>query len=803
MMKRRSDFRAKAYSIVLNHFLAAVPTVSAALLFAFTCRTQTLGPTDGAAQAILEHNCFGCHGKARVSGLDLRQRETLLKGGKRGPAVIPGKAQESLLYRAVIQDGELKMPPSGAPLAKADLETLRKWIEEGAIWDEDVKGPEPKWWSLRNPKRPPVPAVKASSWVRTPIDAFILAKLEEMGLNPAPPASKLTLVRRAYFDLIGLPPTPEQVRSVLEDRAPNAYEKLIDQLLASPQYGERWGRHWLDVVRYADSSGFEGDLYYPNAWRYRDYVIHSFNDDKPYNQFVQEQIAGDELWPDDLTLEGSYIVPERKHIDLERRIGTGLYTIGPADPSSGLNEQQASYERLADMADTTGSAFLGLTIGCARCHDHKFDPITQKDYYRLQAIFAGSEEKEIPVVDTMKVKDYRKAMPELLKLEDLRREFERLEKQRGKRDENELKAEERRQRDELLARIGKAYVHAPRHYETASVLGHSEIVPDVHIAARGDFRKKLEKVGPGFPAVLSDGKEIQEPENRPFVPQRRKALALWLTKPDHPLTARVIVNRIWAWHFGRGIVATPNDFGRQGELPTHPELLDWLAADFVARGWSIKAMHRAIMLSSAYQMSSESNEANAKVDVDNHYVWRMSRQRLEAEELRDAVLFCAGDLNMKMGGSPVIPPLNNEELAALEDEAQWPATSDPAEPLRRSVYLFSKRTFRMPFLETFDMPDNSLSCARREATTVAPQALALLNNKYILGQARVFAERLKHDFGNEPKAWIDHAWEIALGRRPAEEEERKALEMFRNSSPEELSRFCLMVFNLNEFLYVD
>ena len=396
---------------------------------------------------------------------------------------------------------------------------------------------------VSQPKVVSVPATGTSNWVRTPIDAFILAELKERGLNPVPPASKLTLVRRVYFDLIGLPPTPEQVHSFLEDPDPNAYQKLIDRLLASPQYGERWGRHWLDVVRYADSSGFEGDLYYPNAWRYRDYVIRSFNGDKPYDQFVQEQIAADELWPDDLTLEGSYVLPDSKRVNLDRRIGAGLYTIGPADPSSGLNERQARYERLVDMADTTGSVFLGLTIGCARCHDHKFDPITQKDYYRLQAIFAGSEEKEIPAVDTMKVKDYRKALPELLKLEDLRREFERLEKQRGKREVNELAGEERQQREDLLVRIGQAYVHSPLHYQTASVLGHTEIVPDVYIAARGDFRKPLEKVGPGFPAVLSHGQAIQEPENLPLVPQRRKALALWLTNPEHPLTARVMVNR--------------------------------------------------------------------------------------------------------------------------------------------------------------------------------------------------------------------------------------------------------------------
>ncbi len=740
-------------------------------------------------------------------------------------------------------------------------------VERNQSGAQSALSSAPSWWAFRKPVRPPVPTVEHSAWAQNPIDAFIMQKLEAKGLKPAPAASKLTLVRRAYFDLLGLPPTPDEVRNFIEDPSPKAYKKLVDHLLASPHYGERWGRYWLDVVRYADSSGFEGDLYFPNAWRYRDYVIQSFNEDKPYNQFVQEQIAADEIWPNDAELEGSYILPQRKQLDLQRRIGTGFYTIGPMDPTSPLNGEQLRYERLTDMADTTGAAFLGLTIGCARCHDHKFDPIPQRDYYRLQAVFAGSEEKEIPIVDPAKVITFRKSAAEFLVMEDLRSAAGRLDDQVRKRVIKRLEAglprevveahgvaaekrcpkqqelaqiyaaamngvtnkdmqkaytaDERSEREKMVRQLGEALLKAPKPYAKATVLGHSDIVPDVCIAMRGNFRNKGERVGPGFPSALGDGKDLVEPAERPFVPQRRKALALWLTQPDHPLTSRVMVNRIWQGHFGRGIVNTPNDFGRQGDPPTHPELLDWLATEFVARGWSVKAMHRLMMLSSTYQMSGAYDEANARTDPNNKYFWRMNRRRLEAEAVRDAVLASAGTLNLKMGGPPVIPPLSSGELSGLEDWSQWPATSDLAESLRRSVYLYSKRTFRIPLLETFDLPDSSLSCPRRDASNVAPQALTLMNNPFIYSQAQAFAARLLKENRRDPAAWVESGWRIALGRAPSGPEKQKALEMVaRGSRPrapkggktppgsiedqaQALTNFCLMVLNLNEFIYVD
>ena len=356
-----------------------------------------------AAVALLQTKCAACHGASSMGGLDVRQRETILKGGSRGPAIQPGKPEESLLYQAAAHQGDLKMPPgSKSPLPAEELDVLKNWIRQGAAWPTAPSASArsaPTWWSFKPLRRPPVPQVKNATWVANPIDAFILEKLEQKGLQPAPPADKLTLVRRVYFDLIGLPPTPEQIDRFLKDSAPDAYERLIDELLASPRYGERWARDWLDVVRYADSAGYEGDVYYPNAWRYRDYVIKSFNDDKPYDRFVQEQIAGDELWPDDLNGKGLNSVGPDKLEHLEARVGTTLYTFGPEIQESNLDLTKLRSERLTDAVDTTASAFLGVTMGCSRCHDHKFDPFRQKDYYALQAVFAASEPERIPVVN--------------------------------------------------------------------------------------------------------------------------------------------------------------------------------------------------------------------------------------------------------------------------------------------------------------------------------------------------------------------------------------------------------------------
>jgi len=764
------------------------------------------------AVSILTTRCANCHGAAAMSGLDVRSRQALLKGGARGASIIPGKSAESPLIQAVLRTGEIKMPPGKEGLPENEIRILRDWVDGGAKWEAaDAKPAAPSWWSFRTPIVPAVPPVSNPAWVRNPIDAFILSKLDGKSLKPVREADKLTLLRRATFDLHGLPPTAAQANEFLSDRSATAYEKLIDQLLASPRYGERWGRHWLDAARYADSGGYENDLHYWNAWRYRDYVIKSLNDDKPYNQFVQEQIAADEIWPDNLDLAGIYELAPEKKKHLEGRIGTGLYTVGSWFPAAGLIPDYLRAERLGDMVDVTGSLFMGLSFGCAKCHDHKFEPIPQRDYYRIQAIFAASEEQEIPVVDIMKVIDYQKHLPRVLVLEDLKEAVNKLAANARKRIMEEagkdkpklteemvierMTAEERANRDALLRKIGETYLPYPGRHPTASVLGHVERVPDIHIALRGEWTVKGEKVTPGLPSALSDGAPLANPR------ELRKQLALWLTRPNHPLTSRVMVNRVWQGHFGWGIVRTPNDFGRQGEAPTHPELLDWLASEFMAKGWSMKAMHKLIMTSSTYRLANSPDERNTAIDPDNRLLWRANRRRLEAEAVRDAILSASGALNLQMYGPPVAPPLSDEEMDGNKDDYKWPATIQADKASRRSVYLYNKRAFKMPLFDIFDAPDTTVSCARRDVTNVAPQALALLNNRFVLEQAGHFAERLRREGGTN-ETQVRRAWEVALSRPPTQPETLRALRLLAGT-PDAHFRLALLIFNLNEFVYVD
>jgi len=841
--------------------------------------------------AILDKECVSCHGAAAMSGLDMRQREGLLKGGKRGPAVTPGKPESSLIYLASAHQGELKMPlGSSSPLPAEDLAVLKKWIEEGAAWPAGLAAtarPQPSWWSFKKPQRPAVPHPREASRVANPIDAFVFAKLEEKGLTPAPPADRLTLVRRAYFDLLGLPPTPQQVDSFLKDTSPHAWANLIDTLLASPHYGERWGRRWLDVVRYADTAGFEADMYYPNAWRYRDYVIKSFNDDKPYDRFVQEQVAGDELWPDTMDLEGLYGVPPQELEHLEAKVGTSLYGFGPEVRENNLESRKLEYEWLTDTVDTTGSAFMGLTFKCARCHDHKFDPIAEKDYYRLQAIFAGSLPGAVPVVTNLSATKHDEAEHSILALDEARNAYLNFQKQiidramkvkekeyppeattaydllaifrtpkqnalakpldeyaKTLKVENLMTPAEKATELTLAENIAKAVVDVPldsgfdgnvkydNFYDvpSATVLNDLplELVPVTYMYSRGDVKTPLEKVTPGLPSALLSDHDPSDLTMSPGGPRFRKQLALWLTKPDHPLTARVMVNRIWEGHFGAGIVATENDFGHQGLPPSHPELLDWLATEFVQQGWSIKSMNRLIMLSNTYQMASlYVSAANSRVDPQNAYLWRMNRTRLEGEAIWDSIHSAAGDINFKMGGRPIMPPLTKAELNGIRDLAQWVPPADPAEANRRGVYLLIRRDFPYPLLDRYDMPENAESCPRRDVTTVAPQVLWTLNSHVSFDEAQRFAARLVRETGDDPAAWVDKAWHIALARPPSAQEKTEALAMMAKletvppvkrdaSDPlpselakvgdvraEALTKLCLTIFNLDEFVYVD
>ncbi len=843
---------------------------AAGVLFAFALPVWS---ADARAREILQHRCWGCHGVAQMSGLDLRSRQAMLKGGSRGPAIVPGDPDHSILCEAIGRRGELKMPPGKEALSPGEVEVIRLWVKAGAAWEAEVTGrsdqeEEPSWWSFRRPKRPPIPAGRKAGWVHNPIDAFILQKLEQNGLAPAPAADRATLIRRVYYDLTGMPPAPEAIESFVNDRAPDAYAKLVDSLLASPRYGEAWAKHWLDLVRYADSGGFQTDVYFRNAWRYRDYVIRAFNDDKPYDRFLQEQIAGDEMWPDNLDLAGTYEISATKLQHLQARIATGLYTFGPEVHESNLDARRLTYEKLTDWVDTTGSVFLGLTFGCARCHDHKFDPITQRDYFRLQAVFAYSAETDVPVVSGMSMRDFSQHYPRLLAVVEARtayRQFERSVRERlvraargrfsaevvhaydtpeGKRTEEQkrtakplaeavktinpdkdLNPEEREQRKALAERIAKAVLEIPEQdaqkvpYEglfeipTATVLTHRapELVPEVQVLQRGDLGHGIEKVEAGLPAFLGSVPVI-EPAGGHTIPQARKTLALWLSRPDHPLTARVLVNRVWAWHFGRGIVSTPSDFGRQGQAPSHAELLDWLATEFTSGGWSIKSLHRLILLSNTYQMTSRSANAEAmRKDPENRLLWRMNRRRLEAESLWDSIHTVAGTLNLKMGGRPVVPPLGKDEMDGLASKWQWPVSADPQEQNRRGIYILVRRNFPFPMFEVFDAPDTAASCPRRDVTNVPTQALWMLNNRAAFEQARAFAEKLLGTYGPDPRRFVAEAWVRALGRRPSIGEVREALELVSRladqhpgePASEALTKLCLALFNLNEFSYVD
>jgi hypothetical protein len=620
-----------------------------------------------------------------------------------------------------------------------------------------------KHWAFQPIKNiePPIDITRRSA---NAIDRFVAAKLAEHGLRPAGVADRATLIRRATFDLLGLPPTPAEVDAFVADAAPDAYARLIERLLASPQYGERWGRHWLDVVRYADTGGFEVDHVYPNAWRYRDYVIRSLNADKPFDRFLQEQVAGDELWPE----------------DREAVLATGLYCVGPVMPESVMVDRQLEYDWLTDAVDTTGAAFLGLTMGCARCHDHKYDPLTQQDYFSLQAVFAASDRPYPAILRNVRIK----AINGMLSEKPLPKELEN----------------DPRCTMQVDSPDGLRLVHRQEPYT-------------VYRLRRGELSKPREIATPAVPIVL--GKADFPPE---APTKRRAALAHWLTAPENPLTARVFVNRVWGWHFGQALVRTPSDFGTQGELPTHPELLDWLARDFMEHGWNLKRLHRLIMLSSTYQMRStrerkapdNQERADSDVDPENRWLSHFPRRRLEGETLRDAMLSCAGSLNLKASGPPVVPPLGAQELSGLFDaKGKWVVTKDPAEHTRRSVYILVRRTFAYPLFAAFDPPEVMTSCPQRARTVVPAQALTLLNSPLALELSNTFTRRLLRECGARPNDMVERAWHLAFGRSAVEQETERALEFLRERSAalgdneRALAELCLALFNANEFIYVD
>lgn len=774
---------------------------------------------------ILLLRCTACHGRQKQEGgLDLRTRAAMLKGGKSGPAFVAGKTDQSLILKRIHAE---EMPPrqrltevSVKPMETGELDKLTQWIALGApeIADEPdlagtdadplVRAEDRQFWSFQRPRRSPIPVVKHVEQIRNPIDAFILKSLESKDLSLAPEADRLTLLRRAAFDLTGLPPEPDELQEFLADTSPDAYERVIERLLASPRYGERWGRHWLDVAGYADCEG-RREQHLPRnfAWRYRDYVIRAFNSDKPFDHFLQEQIAGDEL--------ADYEhAPEITREIEDNLVATAFLRMAP-DPTwanlTGFVPDRL--EVMADMLDVLGSGVMGMTFKCARCHTHKFDPIPQRDYYRLVALLKGAYDEH----------DWLK--PELISYGGA------LSAGFGERFLNFVSTAERRAWEQHTSQIEreievlKAGPQTPESTKRQGELA-AQRLPEPRIMAmwdrgepsptyiyrRGDFQNSGALVQPGVPAVLSDGKtpfEIKPPWKGAKSTGRRLAFARWLTHPDQPLTARVMANRVWKLHFGQGIVRSLGNFGTSGDKPTHPELLDWLALELIQQGWSIKALHRVIMTSSVYRQSSLiSSPRQVEFDPDNRLLSRMPLRRMEAELVRDTLLLVAGQLNGAAYG-PADPVSVRPDGLVLSGK-------------RRSIYIQQLRKHPVSLLESFDLPAMNPNCLQRAESLVAPQALQLLNDTAIRDLARQFAARVIREAGDDPGHQIDRVFLIAFGRPPTAEELAASTQSLAQLSDEwtkqltatgpsskaevtlrALSTFCHTVINSAAFLYLD
>lgn len=922
------------------------------LLFAliFSCLTLQLGSRvpaaddplfQGQVAPILGRRCLSCHhGEKPKGGLDLTTRKGMLAGGEHGPAVVPGKASESRLIKMVSGKKPAMPKGTGQPLSGAQVAALVKWIDAGANWPAGMvlkperAKPSLDWWSLQPVVRPAVPKVKQANRVTNPIDAFILARLETAGLTPSPEADRRTLIRRLTFDLHGLPPTPEDIEAFVKDEAPNAYEKLVDRLLASPRYGERWGRHWLDVVHYGDTHGYDRDKRRPNSWPYRDYVIRSLNADKPYGRFVREQLAGDILFPK----------------DPDALIATGFIAAGPWDFEAHTELREGTVDREKtllldrdDMLTNTMSTFTSLTVHCARCHDHKFDPIPQKDYYRLQAVFAGLERKDRVVTDPMAARraeidaerrkridalpagwhskfspdpattkwvqlDLGKSLPlEEIRLiptwpadletagygfplrfrvdvsddatfgkfqtlldHSLKDDFEKPGAKPVKVPGGGKKARYVRVTAVVLARKtvseflfalaeievdsdgknvaagaavtsldsqedsrwsrrflndgfdGRKWLRLPsdavlreklerlaQELEDQTkqlqalpalqmVYAISPVTPrPIRLLNRGEVDQPREPVGPGAPSCVK-AQEFDFQLDGAAEGARRVALAHWIVDPKNPLTHRSIVNRVWQYHFGRGLVATPSDFGRNGQPPTHPELLDWLADEFAKQKQSLKALHKLMVLSSTYRQSSASNPAGAKQDTDNMLLWRMNRGRLDAESVRDAVLAVSGRLDLTMGGPGFELFQYKDDKSPVYDHLAVAKINDPKN-WRRTVYRFTVRSVPNPFLECLDCPDPSVNTPVRNSTLTALQSLALLNDPFMVRQAECFAERLQKGEAETGKQ-IGSAYRLAFGRNPSAKELQTLAGYVKKHG---LANACLLLFNANEFVFID
>ena len=761
---------------------------------------------------VLVAHCYECHSQAakKVQGkLLLDSRAGVAKGGRSGAVLIAGKPEESLLITAVRHaDKDLRMPPK-SKLSAQEIADLETWVRMGAI-DPRVGAGVPKqsadveearrYWAFQPVRIVKPPMVKDASWPWTPIDRFLLASLEAKGLRLVGLADRRTLIRRATFDLVGLPPTPEEIDAFLKDESRDAFAKVVDRLLASPHYGERWGRHWLDVVRYADTAGDNSDYPIPQMYLYRNWVIDAFNRDMPYDQFVREQLAGD------ITAQGASATTQRSSI-----IATG-YLANSRRHGSYEDARYPWHLTIEDTIDNLGKTFLGMTIHCARCHDHKFDPFSTEDYYALYGFFSSTR-YPWPGIELDRVQrdlvslgthdEVKRASHERQhKLSILESALKQLEKEKAS--PEKLKAT-RAERDALAKQplpYPTAYAVIDGKNEPKKRIGQ---VGNARVQIKGDPERLGKEVARRFPHILGGQSLPMETTG-----SGRLHLANWIADPKNPLTARVMVNRVWQYHFGQGIVPTPNDFGKQGQRPTHSELLDYLASEFVKQGWSIKAMHRAIMLSRVYQLASMDDATNLRIDPTNAYHWRFARRRLEAEAIRDAMLMVSGNLDRTPGGAHPFPP------PTKWDFTQHKPFKAVYETNRRSVYLMTQRIQRHPFLALFDGPDTNASTAGRTTTTTPLQALFLMNDPFVHEQARALATRLRKE-GATDDARIERAFLLLFARPPSAEERAPTREFFANlvgrlreaGTPEgqiearAWESFARALFMSNEFVYVN
>jgi hypothetical protein len=798
--------------------VAAIFILLAFMEFVTAAETANLTSADhfflDAVKPVLASRCISCHGPDKAEGgLRLDSREAAVQGGDTGPAFVPGKPDESLLLMAVKRTHKiLEMPPK-QKLARSDVATLERWIRDGAPWpatphaagdisivaDETIgsawddprnpivklfHGERLELWSLKPVVRPPLPSSKTPEWSNGDLDDLVLARFEQDGVSPPAMADARTLARRLHFDLTGLPALPEQVadfeQTARRDGVERAAATLIDELLASARFGEHFARMWLDVVRYSDSNGFDWDEFRPQAWRFRDYVVRSFNADKPFDQFIREQLAGDEL------LDG----PPETAEERDSLIATGYLRLGPHDNAAPLFDEQARSrdELLVDVTETTASAFLGLTLSCCRCHDHKYDPLSQADHYRFRAFFAAMQFADKLPLDLAAEQDSINSHNAELEMQakPLREQL------------NALPETDEATRAKLQGQI-QAIEQKRRAFETGLLMtDNANDVSATHVLFQGDHKAPRAVVEAGYFSMFDPHPaEIADPPNTTTT-GRRLTLANWIASPDNPFTARVFVNRVWQTLMGRALVATPNDLGLAGSPPEDAAILDWLASEFVRNDWSVKWLVRTVAASATYQQAAASNA--------EHFALRKPR-RLSAEQLRDSILFVSGLLTAKADGPPMWPDLSPDVLdsnpAFLDESPEktkgWYPSPKPQQYCR-TLFLVQKRNTRIPLLESFDLPDNSTPCARRETSTVAPQALTLLNGTLTTEAAKAFAARVTRDAGSDPTLQVKRAFHLALQREPDVSETTACVELL---SARSLPELCRAFLNLNEFIYVD